>query len=61
MYFFVISNEVHRKEILTYSCFLFSLFDQHSLSHKLPRAARLFKTSCFEKRTAGVIETMLMT
>ena len=45
MYFFVISNEVHWKEIWL----------------KVARATRLLETSCLEKITACVIETMLMT
>ena len=43
------------------SCFFFPSFHEHSLSLELPRAARLLKTSWFEKWTAWVIETMLMT
>ena len=36
------------------------LFHEHSLLLELPWAAHLVKTSSFEKRTACVIETMLM-
>ena len=49
------------KRSLTYSCFIFPLFHEHLFSHELPRAARLLKTSCFEKITVCVIETMLVT
>ena len=37
------------KRNVTYSCFFFPSFHEHSLSLELPRAARLLKTSCFEK------------
>ena len=37
------------KRNLTYSCFFFPSFHEHSLSLELPRAARLLKISCFEK------------
>ena len=46
---------------LTYSCFFFPSLHEHSFSLELPRPARLLKTSCFEKTTVCVIETMLMT
>ena len=49
------------KRNLTYSCFIFPLFHEHLFSPELPRAARLLKTSCFEKITVCVIETMLVT
>ena len=41
--------------------FYLPLFHEHVFSHELPRAARLLKTSCFEKITVCVIETMLVT
>ena len=37
------------------------MFRKHLFSPELLRAARLLKTSCFEKITVCVIETMLMT
>ena len=43
------------------SCFIVPLFYKHLFSPELPRAARLLKTSCFEKITVCVIETMLVT
>ena len=46
------------KRNLAYSCFIFPLFHKHLLSPGLPLAARLLKTSCFEKITLCVIETM---
>ena len=46
---------------LNCSCFLFPLFHEQVFSYELPRAARLLKTSCFEKITVCVIETMLVT
>ena len=49
------------KRNLTYICFILPLFHEHLFSPELPRAARLLKTSCFEKKTACVIETMLET
>ena len=49
------------KRNLTCSGFVFPLFREHVFSHELPRAARLLKTSCFEKITVCVIETMLVT
>ena len=49
------------KRNLTCSGFMFPLFREHVFSHELPRAARLLKTSCFEKITVCVIETMLVT
>ena len=49
------------KRNLTDSCFIFPLFHKHLFSHELPGAARLLKTSCFEKITLYVIETMLVT
>ena len=39
------------KRNLTYSCFIFTLFQEHLFSPELPRTARLFKTSFFEKIT----------
>ena len=49
------------KRNLTYSCFFFPLFHEHLFSPGLPRATRLLETSCLEKITVCVIETMLMT
>ena len=49
------------KRNLTYSCFIFPLLHEHLFSPELPRATRLLKTSCFEKITVCVIETMLLT
>ena len=50
------------KRNLTYSCFIFPLFHEHLLfSPGLPRATRLLETSCLEKITVCVIETMLVT
>ena len=49
------------KRNLTYSCFIFSLFHEHLFSPGLPRATRLLETSCLEKITVCVIETMLVT
>ena len=46
---------------LPYSCFFFPLFHEHLFSPGLPRATRLFETSCLEKITVFVIETMLVT
>ena len=42
-------------------CFFFPLFHKNLFSPGLPRAARLLETSCLEKITVCVIETMLMT
>ena len=47
------------KRNLTYSCFFFPSFHEHSLSLELQNATYLLKTSCFEKRAACVIKTML--
>ena len=50
------------KRNLTYNCFIFPLFHEHLLfSPGLPRAIRLLETSCLEKITVCVIETMLVT
>ena len=49
------------KRHLTYNFFIFPLFHEHLFSPELPRAARLLKTSCFEKITVYMIETMLLT
>ena len=49
------------KRHLTYNFFIFPLFHEHLFSPELPRAARLLKTSCFEKITVFMIETMLLT
>ena len=46
---------------LTYSCFIFPLFHEHLFSPELSHAARLLKTSCFEKITVCVIEKMFVT
>ena len=54
-------SKIALKRNLTNSCFFFLSFYEHSLSFELPYAARLLKTSCFEKRTACVIKTILMT
>ena len=40
------------KRNLTCSGFVFPLFREHVFSHELPRAARLLKTSCFEKNNS---------
>ena len=42
-------------------CFFFPLFHENLFSPGLPRAARLLETSCLEKITVCVIETMLVT
>ena len=49
------------KRNLTYSSFFFPLFHKHLFSPGLPRATRLLETSCLEKITVCVIETMLVT
>ena len=49
------------KRNLIYSCFIFPLFREHLFSPGLPRATRLLETSCLEKITVCVIETMLVT
>ena len=49
------------KRNLTYSFFFFPLFHENLFSPGLPRAARLLETSCLEKITVCVIETMLVT
>ena len=46
------------KRNLTYSCFFFPLFHEHLFSPGLPRATRLLETSCLEKITVCVIETI---
>ena len=56
----LISTKYFEKN-LTYSCFIVPLFHEHLFSPELPCAARLLKTSCFEKITVCVIETMLVT
>ena len=43
------------------SCFFFPPFHEHLFSPGLPRATRLLETSCLEKITVCVIETMLVT
>ena len=49
------------KRNLTYCCFFFPLFHEHLFSLGLPCATRLVETSCVEKVTVCVIETMLVT
>ena len=49
------------KRNLTYSCFIFPLFHEHLFSPGLPCATRLLETSCFEKITECVTQTMLVT
>ena len=49
------------KKNLTYSCFFLLLFHEHLFSPGLPCATRLLETSCSEKITVCVIETMLVT
>ena len=49
------------KRNLTYSCFFFPLLHKHLFSPGLPRSTRLLETSCLEKITVCVIETMLVT
>ena len=60
MYFFLISKEVHWKEIYL-SCFFFPQFHKHFFSHALSCATCLLETSCLEKITVCLIETMLVT
>ena len=43
------------------SCFFFPLFHEHLFCPGLPRATRLLETSCLDKITVCVIDTMLMT
>ena len=49
------------KRNFAYSCFFFPLFHEHLFSPGLPCAIRLLETSCLEKITVCVIETMLVT
>ena len=49
------------KRNLTYIFFIFPLFPEHLFSPGLPRTTRLLGTSCLEKVTVCVIETMLVT
>ena len=49
------------KKFNKFSCFFFPLFHEHLFSPGLPRATRLLETSCLEKITVCVIETMLVT
>ena len=49
------------KRNLTYSYFFFPLFHEHLFSPGLPHATHLLETSCLEKITVCVIETMLVT
>ena len=51
----------HIEKKINLQLFFLPSFHEHSLSLELPRAARLLKTSWFEKWTACVIETMLIT
>ena len=65
MCFLVISNEIllswlFRKKF-NLQLFFFPLFHEHLFSPGLPRATRLLETSCLEKITVCVIETMLVT
>ena len=46
---------------LTYICFIFPLFHEHLFPPGLPRTTRLLESSCLEKITICVIETMLVT
>ena len=48
------------KRNLTYSCFFFPLLHKHLFSPGLPRATCLRETSCLEKITVCVNETMLV-
>ena len=43
------------------NCFFFPLFHEHLFCPGLPCATRLLETSCLEKITVCVIETMLVT
>ena len=54
-------NEVYWEKKLPYSCFFFPLFHEHLFSPGLPHATCLLETSCLEKITLCVIETMLLT
>ena len=49
------------KRNLTYSSFFFLLFHKHLFSPGLPRGPHILETSCLEKITVCVIETMLVT
>ena len=49
------------KRNLTYCCFIFPLFHEHLFTPGLPRTTRHVETSCFEKITVCLIETMLVT
>ena len=42
-------------------CFIFPVLHEHLFSPELSRASRFLKTTCFEKTTVCVIETMLVT
>ena len=53
------TNYIEKKFNLQW--YFFPLFHQHSFSPGLPRATRLLQTSCLEKITVFVIETMLVT
>ena len=48
------------KRNLTYSCFFLPLFHKHLFSPGLPHTTHLLETSCLEKVTVFVIETMLV-
>ena len=54
-------EQITLKRNLTYCCFIFPVFHEHLFSSELSLAARLLKTTCFEKTTVCVIETMLVT
>ena len=60
MFFLVISNKYFEKKF-NLQLFYLPLFHEHVFSQELPRAARLVKTSCFEKIIVCVIQTMLVT
>ena len=49
------------KSTLTYSCFFFPLLHKHLISPEPPCTTHLLETSCLEKITVFVIETMLVT
>ena len=59
--FFFYFEQSTLKRNLTYSCFFFPLLHEHLFSPGLPHATRLLETSCLEKITVCVIETMLVT
>ena len=61
MYFLHYFKRSTVKRNLTYSCFFFPLIHEHLFSLGLPHATCLLETSCLEKITVCVIETMLVT